>query len=79
MGAVPPDIQKTLSSVIAPGILSMITSVRTTYEDQIEAVRPEVCAEFARKAQQELPKLRDSTEDKLIEEQLSWWLERYRS
>ena len=43
---------------------------------RIQAIRPEVCAEFATKAEQSYQDLADPDEDKIIQEQLEYWMER---
>lgn len=44
---------------------------------RIQAIRPEVCAEFVTKAEQSKADLKDEVDDKSIEEQLGYWMERY--
>lgn len=44
---------------------------------RIQVIRPEVCAEFATKAEQALHDLTDKADDKIIEEQLDYRKERY--
>jgi hypothetical protein len=46
-------------------------------EGRIQVIRPEVCAEFATKAEQDQLALMDPDEDKIIEEQIDYWMERY--
>ena len=44
---------------------------------RIQAIRPEVCADFSTKAEQSKKDLKDKADDEIIEEQLGHWIERY--